>query len=217
MTPSLEQLIETLRKLPGVGRKTALRYAHTLLAQRDILENLIASLNRVREQVTLCPRCFFFTEDPPCTFCRERADSRSLCIVSFPMDVLAIERTGSYRGLYHVLHGVLDPLHGITLEKLKVKELIQRVSKERIEEVLFALSPNQEGETTARLIATLLNRFPLRLTRLAYGIPLGTQLDFLDEGTLALALKYRGPFFPAENSDPVSYKSPKSSGSSSSE
>jgi recombination protein RecR len=200
MTPSLEELIRAFKLLPGVGRKTAVRYAHTLLGHPEAMELLISTLLRVREKVRLCPSCFFLTEDPLCQFCKERQGSRALCVVAYPMDVLAIERTSAYRGRYHVLHGLLDPLRGVTLEKLKVRELITRIEEESLEEILFALSPTQEGETTARLIATLISRFPVRITRLAYGIPLGSQLDFLDEATLSLALKHRGPFFPEPSS-----------------
>jgi recombination protein RecR len=200
MTPSLEELIQAFKLLPGVGRKTAIRYAHTLLAQRETMELLISALLRVRDRVQLCPECFFFTEETLCSFCRERKGSRTLCVVAYPMDVIAIERTSAYRGRYHVLHGLLDPLRGITLEKLKVHELTKRLEKEPFEEILFALSPTQDGETTARLIATMISEFPIRITRLAYGIPLGSQLDFLDEGTLSLALKHRGPFFPEPSS-----------------
>lgn len=198
MTEAVEQLLEVLRTLPGVGRKTALRYAHTLLGQPELLKKLIEALLLVQERVRLCPNCFFITEAIPCRYCLERKDSRALCVVAYPLDLLALERTGGFRGKYHVLHGVLDPLRGVTLESLRVRELLERVEREGIEEVLLALSPNQEGETTARLIATLLSRYPVRLTRLAYGIPLGTQLDYLDEGTLALALRHRAPFFGEE-------------------
>lgn len=195
MTPTLEALVRALRLLPGVGRKTATRYAYALLAaEPERVRELSGMLAELRERVHACPVCHTWTERDPCEICEQRRDSDALCVVEQPSDVLAIERTGRYRGRYHVLHGVLDPLAGSSLANLTIDDLVARVRAGGVAELLLAISPTREGEATCRLIATMLADQDVRLMRLAYGLPLGSQLEYLDEGTLALALEHRRGF-----------------------
>ena len=195
MTPTVERLIQALRMLPGVGRKTATRYALALLAaDGPDVQRLAELLRELRTRVVACPVCHTWTEETPCEICRRRGGEGVLCVVEQPGDMLAIERTGRFRGGYHVLHGVLDPMSGIGMAELTIDALVARVKNGAHPELLLALSPTREGEATSRLSATLLADCDVRLTRLAYGLPLGSQLEYLDEGTLALALDHRRGF-----------------------
>lgn len=195
MTPTIERLVQALRLLPGVGRKTATRYALALLrADASEVARLAELIGEVRTRVHACSVCHTWTEEDPCEVCRRRGDEGPLCVVEHPGDMLAIEQTGRFRGGYHVLHGVLDPMGGIGMGELTIDALVARVRKGRHCELLLALSPTREGEATARLIATLLADQNVRITRLAYGLPLGSRLEYLDEGTLALALEHRRGF-----------------------
>jgi len=195
VTPAIERVVEALRMLPGVGRKTAVRYAYAMLdAGSGQARAVSTAIEAMLAQVQRCPSCYNWTEQTPCALCRQREDAREICVVEQPADVLALEKTGRFRGLYHVLHGLLDPIGGTTLDDLTIDPLIERLRRQAIPEVVLALSPTREGEATSRLIVTLLGEVDVRITRLAYGVPMGSHLEYLDEATLSLALEHRRQF-----------------------
>ncbi len=189
---SLEKLIGELSKLPGIGRKTAQRLAFYLLKQpREEVESLAQALVDVKEKTKLCSICFNITETDPCPICSDsRRDHGTICVVEEPNDVLAIEKTGMYHGVYHVLGGALSPLDGVGPENLKIKELLTRMTDE-VQEIILATNPNVEGEATALYIQKLIKPLGKRVTRLARGIPTGSDLEFVDELTLSRALEGR--------------------------
>lgn len=187
------RLIEAFSQLPGIGPKTASRLTFYLLrAEPEQARTLAQALHDLKEQVRLCRRCFNITVSELCPICDNVArDQRTLCVVEEPLDLLAIERTAAYRGLYHVLHGHIAPLDGIYREHLKIDELIARVRSEPIEEVILATNPNTEGEATAYLIVKDLVPLGVRVTRLARGLPTGGDLEWADTDTLGSALEGR--------------------------
>lgn len=187
------RLIDAFGQLPGIGPKTASRLTFFLLrADEDVARQLAAALIGLKEQVQLCKRCFNITVDELCPICTNPARDQSIvCVVEEPLDLLAIERTGIYRGLYHVLHGHIAPLDGIYREHLKIDDLIQRVRTETINEVILATNPNTEGEATAYLILKDLVPMGVRATRLARGLPTGGDLEWADADTLGSALEGR--------------------------
>jgi len=189
----VDRLINELSRLPGIGPKTAARLTFYLLRQpREQVLALAEALRDLREKVILCSRCFNIAESSPCAICRDEGRERSIiCVVEEPLDVLAIERTGEYRGLYHVLHGAISPVEGIGPDDLKITELLARVKAEPVQEVLLATNPNLEGEATAMYIARLLKPLSVRVTRLARGLPVGGDLEYADSVTLARALEGR--------------------------
>ncbi len=189
----LQRLIEELTRLPGVGPKTASRLAFFLLkAPRDQVVALADALRGVKEEIRTCSRCFTYTVEDPCPLCRDpERDPRLLCVVEEPLDLVAIERTGQYRGLYHVLGGALSPVDGVGPEDLRIQELVERVRQEPFDEVILATNPNLEGEATALYIARLLIPLGVRVTRIAHGLPMGGDLEYADEVTLARALEGR--------------------------
>jgi len=189
----LARLIDALQKLPGIGPKTAQRLTFFLLKQPPSeVDALSEAIGRVKSQIVHCSTCFNVTEEDPCRICRDPArDSRSLCVVEEPNDLLALERTGEYRGRYHVLLGALSPLDGIGPEDLRVRELLARLEKEPAEEVILATNPNVEGEATAIYLAKLLKPLVPRVTRIARGLPVGGDLEYADEVTLSKALEGR--------------------------
>jgi len=189
----LADLIRELEKLPTIGPKTAARLAyHLLSASREDTAALAEAITGIKDRVRLCSRCFSLTEDDPCPICRDpQRDGSVLCVVGEPKDVYAIERTMSFRGRYHVLGGLISPMEGIGVDKLKVKELVDRVGAEGIKEVIVATNPNAEGESTALYLARLLAPLNVNVTRLAYGLPIGGDLDYADEVTLSRALEGR--------------------------
>lgn len=189
----LARLIGELEKLPTVGPKTASRLAFFLLAgSRQDAVALADAIVAVKDKIRACSRCFSITEEDPCEICRDsRRDATMLCVVAEAKDVYAIERTLSYRGRYHVLGGVISPMEGVGVGQLKMKELVDRVSGDHIQEVIIATNPNAEGESTALYIARLLAPLGPKVTRLAYGLPIGGDLDYADETTLARALEGR--------------------------
>ncbi len=189
---SLEKLIGEFSKLPGIGRKTAQRLAFYLLKQPDEeVKALAQALIDVKEKTKLCSVCFNITETDPCPICSSASrDHSTICVVEEPNDVLAIEKTGMYHGVYHVLGGALSPLDGVGPENLKIKELVARMTDE-VQEVILATNPNVEGEATALYIQKLLKPLRKRVTRLARGIPTGSDLEFVDELTLSRALEGR--------------------------
>lgn len=191
--PPIARLIEALVKLPGIGPKTASRLAFYLLrAPDEEVMALAEALRELKQQTRLCEVCFHITDESPCAICRdERRDHRVICVVEEPLDVLAIERTGEYTGVYHVLHGVISPMDGIGPEHLRIRELVERVQREAPREVILATNPSLEGENTAVYIHRLLAPMGVRITRLARGLPVGGDLEYADEITLVRALQGR--------------------------
>ncbi|MEI8032180.1 MAG: recombination mediator RecR [Chlorobiaceae bacterium] len=195
---AIEALIEAFAKLPGVGRKTARRLAmHILQEPRHAAEQLSLALLDVKDKVIRCSICQNVTDVDvdPCAICSSTARDRTLiCVVESPVDMLAFEKTGYFKGLYHVLHGVISPLDGIGPDDIKVRELLQRLSSPEgpaVREVVLALNPTVEGETTALYLSRLLKPLGIEVTRLARGIPVGAELEFVDDATLSRAMEGR--------------------------
>jgi len=187
------RLIEALQRLPGIGPKTAQRLTFFLLKRPvDEVRELSASLVAVKERIVSCRTCFNVTDEDPCRICADpRRDDRVLCVVEEPNDLLAMERTGEYRGRYHVLLGALSPLDGIGPDDIKVRELLARLEAGGIAEVILATNPNVEGEATALYLAKLLRPLGIRVTRIARGLPVGGDLEYADQVTLSKALEGR--------------------------
>jgi recombination protein RecR len=190
-----DRAIEELSRLPGVGPKTAQRLALFLLREsQENNERLAQAIRELKEKTRLCVRCFNLSEGEICSVCSDkRRDSGTICVVEEPVDALAIERTGEYRGVYHVLHGTFSPLEGSYPENIKIKELQERIGAEKIEEVILATSANVEGEATALYISNLLFG-RVRVTRIARGLPVGGEIDYADQGTILKALEGRREF-----------------------
>lgn len=195
MPRSVERLIEAFARLPGIGPKTASRLTYYLLrAPESESAQLAQALQALREQTTFCSRCFNITsrDQDPCLICRDGSRQVNLlCVVEEPLDVLAIERTASFNGRYHVLHGAISPVEGIGPDDLKLAELITRVDQERIQELILAMNPTLEGEATSMYLSQALQGRSLRITRLARGLPSGGDLEYADSRTLAEALAGR--------------------------
>ena len=189
----IARLIQQLAKLPGIGEKTAARLAfHILRAPAEDAAALGAAIVELRARIKLCALCCDFTEEDPCPVCRDvRRDPTLICVVAQPQDVVAIERTGGYRGRYHVLHGVLSPLDGVGPDDLRVAELVKRAGGGEVKEVIVATNPSVEGETTAVYLARLLRPLGVRTSRIATGVPMGGELEYADRLTLARALDGR--------------------------
>jgi len=189
----VERLIEELNRLPGIGPKTASRLTFYLLrSAREQVQALAEAIGELQEKVVTCSVCFNIAETSPCPICSDRQRERSLvCVVEEPLDVLAIERTRGYNGLYHVLHGAISPMEGVGPEDLKIAELIQRLRGAPVQEVILATNPNLEGESTAMYIFRQLAPLGVRVTRLAHGLPMGGDLEYADEITLTHALEGR--------------------------
>jgi recombination protein RecR len=187
------RLVAELAKLPGVGEKTAARLAfHILRAPAEDAVALASAITDLRAKIRLCSRCWDFTEEDPCEICRDqRREPSLLCVVAHPQDVIAIERTGGYRGRYHVLHGVLSPLDGIGPEDLRIAELIRRCGEGDLREVIVVTNPSIEGETTAIYLAKLIRPLGIRTSRIATGVPMGGELEYADRLTLARAIDGR--------------------------
>ena len=188
----VSRLIAELSRLPGIGQRTAQRLAfHILRAEDDEAMALADAIREVKEKVGLCEVCFNLAERPRCRICEDtRRDQSVICVVEEPADVIPIERTGEYRGLYHVLGGALSPIDGVEPEHLRIDELLQRVERNGVEEVVLATNPNMTGESTAAYLADRL-RGRVRVTRLASGLPVGSDLEYADEVTLGRALAGR--------------------------
>jgi len=193
---ALEELIEAFSKLPGVGRKTASRFAFYLLeAPEDEGKRLAEAILKLKERLRLCRRCFNLAEADLCPICSDpQRDHGLLCVVEAPHDLVAIEATGAYKGLYHVLHGALSPLEGVGPKDLRVRELIERVSTGGVREVIIATNPNVEGEATALYLQKVLRPFGVRLTRIAQGVPAGGHIEYADSKTLRRSLEGRREF-----------------------
>jgi len=187
------RLVEALQRLPGVGPKTAQRLTFFLLKRpADEVNELATALTELKPRIIHCTRCWNVTEEDPCRICRDPArDARSLCVVEEPNDLLALERTGEFKGRYHVLLGALSPLDGVGPDDIKVRELLARLEAESVDEVILATNPSVEGEATAIYLAKLLRPLGLRITRIARGLPVGGDLEYADEVTLSKALEGR--------------------------
>jgi len=192
-TPPIARLVEELSKLPGVGQKTAQRLAfHLLKIPGEEARSLADAIIEARERVTFCSRCFNFAQGELCDYCMDsRRDPTLVCVVERPQDIVAVERTGEFRGLYHVLGGAISPIDGIGPEELKIRELLERVRKDGVREIIVATNPRVEGEATAIYLADLLKPLGVRATRIASGLPVGGDLEYADEVTLGRALKGR--------------------------
>jgi recombination protein RecR len=189
----LGKLIEQLQRLPGIGSKSAQRLAfHILKTPREEVERLADAMRDVKDRVTYCSTCSNITDVDPCYFCTESSrDHRIICVVEQPENVTAVEKTRDFKGVYHVLMGALSPLHGIGPDDLKIKELLTRVGNRQIDEVILATNPNVEGEATAIYLAKLLKPLGVRVTRIAMGVPVGSDLDYADEVTMQRAMEGR--------------------------
>jgi len=191
----IERLIDELRRLPGVGTKTAQRLAFDILRRsREDAERLANAVREVKDRIRYCSVCSGFSDRDPCRYCGDPARSpETICVVEEPYDILAVERTREYHGLYHVLHGVLSPMNGIGPEDLKLKGLLERLRDGTVKEIIIATNPNVEGEATALYIARLLKPLGVYVTRIALGVPVGSDLEFADEVTMSKALEGRRP------------------------
>ncbi|MEX0736442.1 MAG: recombination mediator RecR [Bacteroidota bacterium] len=190
---SVEQLAEQFAQLPGIGRKTAHRLAlHIVKINREEVVTLARALVNVKDKVRYCSVCSNITEHDPCFICSDtRRDRTVICVVEEPTDVLALEKTNEFKGLYHVLGGALSPLDGIGPDDLRIQELLQRLSGSAVEEIILAMNPNVEGEATTLYLSKLMKPLGLTITRIARGLPVGTSLEFADEATLSRALEGR--------------------------
>jgi recombination protein RecR len=189
----LARLVGELEKLPGIGPKSAQRLAFYLLRiTTDEARQLADAIVDVKDRIGTCSVCFNFTDQPICEICRnDRRDRKLLCVVAEPRDLLAMERTNEFTGLYHVLGGVISPLEGIGPEMLRIRELIGRVQQDEVKEVILATNPTVEGDTTAMYLARLMKPFGVRVTKIAFGLPVGGDLDYADQATLIHALEGR--------------------------
>ena len=196
MSGPLETLIKALKRLPGVGEKTAARYAYYILnANRDEVQDLVSSIRKVREKLRLCSTCLNLTDVDPCTICSDpRRDAGRICVVESPLDLMAVEKASHFKGVYHVLHGVLSPLDAIGPDEIRLRDLIDRAEKGELSEVILALNPTVEGEATAAYIGDRLKKMGISVSRIAYGIPVGGSLEYADPLTLTRALQNRRDF-----------------------
>lgn len=186
--------IEELSKLPGIGKKTAQRLAIFLLkSENQQVDSLLNAIKDLKLKLRFCSRCFNLSVEELCNICKsEKRDKSIVCVVEEASDVIAIEKTNEFNGLYHVLGGVLSPLTGITTESLHIKELLKRFEEEEIKEVILALNPDTEGETTSLYLAKLMKPFDITVTRIARGLPIGGDLEFADDATIGRAILNRG-------------------------
>ncbi|HEY7911965.1 MAG TPA: recombination mediator RecR [Blastocatellia bacterium] len=187
------KLIDELKRLPGVGHKSAQRLAFYILrAGREDADRLIEAINEVKEKIILCSTCNNITDVDPCRYCSsESRDRRIILVVEEPYNLVTVEKTREFKGQYHVLHGALSPIRGIGPDELKIRSLIDRVKAGEVEEIIIATNPNTEGEATANYLSKLLKPFGLRITRIAMGVPVGSDLEYADEVTMHKALANR--------------------------
>lgn len=189
----MARLIEELKKLPGVGTKSAQRYAfHILRSSDEDAAALAEAVRGLKASLRLCSICNNVTDIDPCVYCASPARNRRLvCVVEEPTSIESVERTRSYQGVYHVLHGTLSPLHGVGPDQLRTGTLVARVERGEVDEVILATSPTLEGEATANWLATALHSFPVKITRIATGVPAGSEIEYMDEVTMARAMEGR--------------------------
>jgi len=192
-TRSMHELIEYFKKLPGIGAKTAERFAfYVLKSSRDDMERFSLAIKKVKDSVKFCKKCGNLSETDICTICdNPRRDKTIICVVEEPKDLILIEKSGNYKGSYHVLFGSIAPLDGIGPEDLRIKELLKRVKEDKVKEVILATDSNAEGETTALYISKELKPFKIKISRIAYGIPVGENFEYIDQATLMKALEGR--------------------------
>jgi len=190
---TVNELIAELNRLPGIGPKSAQRLAfHILRTPTDEVRRLAEALLGVKERTKLCSVCFNVTDADPCVICRSVDRERSqVCIVEQPQDILPLEHTGAYHGLYHVLHGAISPADGVGADNVRIKELSERLGNGEIKEVILATNPNMEGETTAMYLTKIIQPLGIKVTRLARGLPFGTEIEYADEVTITRALEGR--------------------------
>jgi recombination protein RecR len=189
----IENLVEQLMKLPGIGRKTAQRLAFYLLAMpAEEAKAIAGAITEVKDKARFCQSCFNITESEQCSICSDPArDLKKICVVEEPSNIIVLERSGSFGGRYHVLLGSLSPIDGVTPEKLKIGELLERVRTNGTEEVIIATNPNTRGEMTAQYLKDVLKPLEVKVTRIAYGLPMGGDIEFADEVTLKKSLEGR--------------------------
>jgi recombination protein RecR len=189
----IERLIDEFRKMPGIGPKSAQRLAYSVLRRpREDAERLSRAILEVKEKIRYCSRCNNFSDQDPCNYCSNPGrSSETICVVEEPHDILAVEKTREYHGQYHVLHGVLSPINGVGPEDLKLKNLLERLREGNVREIILATNPNVEGEATAIYIAKLLKPVGVKVSRIALGVPVGSDLEFADEVTMSKALEHR--------------------------
>ena len=190
---SIQNLIKNIAKLPGIGEKTAERLAlHILRGSREDAELLANSILNIKNTVRLCSRCFALSDGELCGLCGDPGrDPALLCVVEQPADMIAVEKSGAFRGMYHILSGALSPMNGVGPEDIRIRELLTRVEKDRVREVVLATSTNVEGEATASYIAGILEKYDVKATRIASGVPMGGDLKYVDQVTLKRALETR--------------------------
>ncbi|MCD6426527.1 MAG: recombination protein RecR [Caldisericaceae bacterium] len=189
----VERLIEEIQKLPGIGPKSAERIAlHIVSMEKSRVDRLVSAINEAKENLHLCPICFNLTDKEICDICADSERDHSIvCVVEEVRDLYAIEKSGEYKGVYHVLHGRIDPMNHVSVEDLRIKELVERVAKGNVKEVILAMNPNFNGDITSLYITKLLKPYGIKITRIATGLPKGTEIDFVDSVTLTMALKDR--------------------------
>ena len=189
----IENLINELTKLPGIGRKTAQRLAFFILTMpEESAKGIARAIDNVKDKARFCSRCFNITDSELCDICSDESrDKTKICVVEEPSNILVVERAKTFNGLYHVLLGSISPIDGMTPDKLKIGELVNRVKADGVSEVIFATNPNTKGEMTAQYIKDVLKPFNIRVTRIAYGLPIGSDIEFADEVTLGKALEGR--------------------------
>jgi len=192
----ISQLIKRLARLPGIGEKTAARLAlHILRASREEARELAESIIAVKEKITLCSQCYNLTDIDPCKMCEGGDRDRSLlCVVEEPGDLIALENSGEFKGLYHVLHGVISPLDGVTPDDIKIEELLKRLEGGQVKEVILATNPTTNGNATALYLSKLIRPLGIAVTRIAQGIPIGGDIEYTDEVTLKKAMEGRRQF-----------------------
>lgn len=192
--PALERLVHELKRLPGIGPKTAQRLAYRIMRNPEGSQELRKALQLVEEQVTLCPQCFSFSEKSLCYFCQEPSrNDEIICVVEEPMDIVGIESSGAFKGRYHVLHGAISPLEGVSPDDLYIDELVFRVKNSKVQEIILALDADIEGDTTVLYLARILGTLKqdIKLTRIAHGVPIGGDIDYVDHRTIGRALENR--------------------------
>ena len=192
-SPSLEKLINEFSKLPGVGKKTAMRYAYRIVDMSEAEARAFSdAIVNVKRKVRYCKICGNFTENEVCDICRER-DGSTICVVKEPRDVAAIEKLHEFKGVYHVLHGVIDPMEGVGPNDIRIRELLARIGDGNVKEVIVATNPDVSGDATAMYLARLIKPLGVKVTRLAHGIPVGSEIEYTDDVTLTRAFVERNP------------------------
>jgi len=193
LSPALDTLTDRLHRLPGIGRKTAQRLALFILRQdEEQVDALADAIRRVKRDIHFCSQCFNITEQPLCRICRDsRRDQKTICVVEDIVDIIAIEKSNEYRGLYHVLGGVISPLSGVSPNDLKIAELITRIEHGNVDEILLAINPSTEGEATMIYLSKMIKSFGKKVTRIASGIPIGAHLEYIDDATIGRAILSR--------------------------